>query len=90
MTDETRPRTPTGSTIRVRIEVQDQAEGSFSTVDVALAEVAEQVMQADTGDRYEPVLPAIEAVARECVNKVLAQVCAYESVAAARDGAVAP
>jgi hypothetical protein len=84
--DETpTPRPPTGSTIRIRIEVIDREEGSFTNVEAAVAEVTERVAQADTGDRYAPVLPTVESVAREAINKTLAQLVANEARMAARE-----
>lgn len=79
------PRKPRASTIRVSITVTDREEGEFMDQEVAIAEVTERVNHADTGDRYEPVLPSIEAVAREAINKTLAQVVANETRLAARE-----
>ncbi len=92
MSDEQKRRKPTGSTIRVRVEVIDREEGGFTDIEIAVSEVAERVMQAeDRGvDRYSSVLPIIESVAREAINKTLAQVVAYEAVAEAREAAAGP
>lgn len=88
MSDEDKRRTPAGSTIRVRVEVTDREDGTFTDTEVAIAEITERVAHAATGDRYQPVLPTIESVAREAINKALAQVVATEHLAELREGAV--
>lgn len=82
-------RKPTGSTITVRVEVTDREEGTFTDVEVAVSEVTERVLQADDGDRYTPVLQALEQIIREASNKTRAQVVAFETVREAREGTTA-
>jgi len=74
--DQPKLRPATGSTITVRIEVTDREEGTFTDVEAAVSEVTERVVQAASGDRYEPVLPHVESIAREAINKTLAQLVA--------------
>jgi len=85
MPDEKPARPLSRSTIKITAQVIDREDGSYTDTVIAEAEVSEAVAQATTGDRYEPILPVIEHVAREVVNKTLAQVVANEALMNARE-----